>query len=171
MKGEESSVAQVRSWIRLACRPYRSRLGIEIEDVEQEILLALVQALRVDRFRRQSSLRTYVRTYVHHKCIDRLRFQNRRNWVDIEDFELPSTEPGAFELLSRRESDVLATRVLARMPDSCREVWGHLMQGLSYQEMSKILGVSEGTLRVRVLRCRKRAIEERQRLLSEYGGS
>jgi len=154
----------------MAFSPYRSRLTSELEDLEQEILLALIQDLRADRFRRHSSLRTYVRTYVHHKCIDRLRAQNRRNWVDIEEFELRSTEPGAFELLSRRESAELATRVLARMPESCRELWRLLMQGLSYQKMSEILGVAEGTLRVRVLRCRKRATEERKRLLSEYAG-
>jgi DNA-directed RNA polymerase specialized sigma24 family protein len=40
-----------------------------------------------------------------------------------------------------------------------------VLAGLSYREMSDRTGVAEGTLRVRVLRCRKRAIELRAELL------
>jgi len=37
--------------------------------------------------------------------------------------------------------------------------------GLSYKEMSDRLGVAEGTLRVRVLRCREKAVAARGELL------
>jgi DNA-directed RNA polymerase specialized sigma24 family protein len=36
--------------------------------------------------------------------------------------------------------------------------------GLSYREMSERLGVAEGTLRVRVLRCREKAVAVRAEL-------
>jgi DNA-directed RNA polymerase specialized sigma24 family protein len=39
--------------------------------------------------------------------------------------------------------------------------------GLSYREMSSRLGVAEGTLRVRVLRCREKAVAVRAELLPE----
>ena len=37
-------------------------------------------------------------------------------------------------------------------------LWALLLAGRSYREMSELLGVGEGALRVRVLRCRRRAI-------------
>jgi DNA-directed RNA polymerase specialized sigma24 family protein len=42
-------------------------------------------------------------------------------------------------------------------------------RGLGYAEMGEQLGVAPGTLRVRVLRCRDRALAERERLASAGG--
>ena len=42
-----------------------------------------------------------------------------------------------------------------------------LFDGLSYREMGEELAVKEGALRVRVLRCRKKAIEVREELLGQ----
>jgi DNA-directed RNA polymerase specialized sigma24 family protein len=51
--------------------------------------------------------------------------------------------------------------------DECRRLWLMILDGMSYQQMSQRLGASEGALRVKVLRCRKRAIAVRDRLLSK----
>jgi DNA-directed RNA polymerase specialized sigma24 family protein len=51
------------------------------------------------------------------------------------------------------------------MGDECRRLWRMLVDGFSYREMSDEYGVSEGALRVRVLRCRRKALEVRERLL------
>jgi hypothetical protein len=40
-----------------------------------------------------------------------------------------------------------------------------IVAGLSYREMSLRMSVAEGTLRVRVLRCREKAVAVRQELL------
>jgi RNA polymerase sigma factor (sigma-70 family) len=167
LAGDGETVEQVRVWIRGTFKPYRARLAPELEDLEQEILLDLTRALREDRFRRQSRLRTYVRTYVHHKCIDRLRAASRREWVDVEDLDLPSRAPSPFDELSAAETTELALRVVEQMPESCRELWQMLQQGMRYREMSRRLGVAEGTLRARVLRCRRRALELRTELLAQ----
>ena len=47
-------------------------------------------------------------------------------------------------------------------------MWRMIVAGFSYREMSLRLNVAEGTLRVRVLRCRERAETVRHELL---GGS
>jgi RNA polymerase sigma factor (sigma-70 family) len=59
----------------------------------------------------------------------------------------------------------LLLRVLDRVPADCRELWRMIHAGLSYREMSTRLGVAEGTLRVRVLRCREKAVAVRAELL------
>ena len=165
LDGDAETVEQTRSWIRGAFQPYRRRLSQELEDLEQEILLDLTRALRDGRFHRRSSLRTYVRTYVHHKCIDRLRAGARREWVAIEDLDLPSRRPSPLERLSASETAKTALRIFEEMPESCRELWRMLEQGMRYRQMSRRLGVAEGTLRARVLRCRRRALEARKKFL------
>ena len=171
LAGDAEAVDLVRSWIRAASMPYRARLAADLEDLEQDVLLDLTRALREGTFRGGSRLRTYVRAYVHHKCIDRLRARGRRQWTDVEDLELPSQAPSALEELSRSETNELALRVVEEMPESCRELWRMLRQGMRYREMSRRLGVAEGTLRARVLRCRKRALEVRARLFSAVRGN
>ncbi|MCG8458319.1 MAG: hypothetical protein MI919_18740, partial [Holophagales bacterium] len=47
------------------------------------------------------------------------------------------------------------------LPAYCRKLWRMIIDGRSYREMSGALGVAEGTLRVRVRRCRERALRRR----------
>lgn len=164
LAGDRDVVELTRVWMRGAFTLYRTRLAADLEDLEQEILLELTGALREGRFRGQSRLRTYVRTYVHHKCIDRLRALARREWVDVADLDLPSAAPSPLDRLASSETAALALRVLEEMPESCRELWQMLEQGMRYREMSERLGVAEGTLRARVLRCRRQAVELRAKL-------
>lgn len=171
LAGDPETVALVRTWMRATFTPYRARLADDLEDLEQEILLDLTQALRQERFQAKSRLRTYVRTYVHHKCIDRIRAMRRREWVDVDDLDLPSRAPSALDELAKSEATDVALRVFEEMPESCRELWRMLEQGMRYQEMSRRLGVAEGTLRARVLRCRRRALEVRERLLQDLAAN
>lgn len=165
LAGDRDAVERVRVWIRGAFTPYRQRLAPELEDLEQEVLLELTTALRSEKFDGRSRLSTYVRAWVHHKCIDRLRSRRRREWIDIEDLDLPARAPSALDELASSEATELALRVFEEMPEPCRELWRMLEQGMRYQEMSRHLGVAEGTLRARVLRCRRRALQSRDRLL------
>lgn len=164
LSGDESALAQVRRWVRGAVGPYRFRLAAEIDDIEQEILIDLLRALAAGRFEGRSSLATYVRRMVHHKCLNRLRSRRGRQWVDCSDVELVDPEPTPFERERRRGELALGLRVLAAMPERCRELWTMIHRGLSYEAMSERLGVAAGTLRVRVLRCREKALALRDLL-------
>jgi len=166
LDGDPEVVEGMRTWIRGAFTPYRARLAAELEDLEQEILLQVTRSLKEGRFHGTSSLATYTRSYTHHKCIDRLRALSRRQWVDIEELELPAREPSPLEAMSRAEAAEIALRVFEQMPESCRELWQMLEQGMSYREMGRRLEVAEGTLRARLLRCRRRALKMRERLLA-----
>lgn len=171
LDGDPETVAAVRSWIRLAFRPYRARLSDDLEDLEQDVLLQLIEALRQGRFHGRCSFRTYVKTYVVHKSIDRLRAAGRRETVAVDELDLPSDAASALDAVVRSENVRVALAVLEEMPEACRELWRMLLGGMRYQEMSRRLGISEGTLRVRVLRCRQRALESRRRLFSPEDGN
>lgn len=167
--GDADALAEVRRWIRGALSPYRPRLAPELEDVEQQVVVELLEALGASRFEGRSRLSTYVRRMTHHKCLNRLRGQRGRKWLDVADLELVDGDPTPFERTHRRESLDLALRVLARMPEACVELWSMIHRGLGYAEMGERLGVAPGTLRVRVLRCRERAVAERDRLAARAG--
>ncbi len=162
--GDDEALAEVRRWVRGAVSPYRFQLAAEIEDLEQEVLLELIEALRGERFEGRSRLATYVRRMVHHKCLNRLRARRGRAWVDCDAVELVDPEPTPFDLARRRGDLELGLRVLAAMPESCRELWMMIHRGLGYEAMAERLGVAAGTLRVRVLRCREKALALRAQL-------
>ena len=48
---------------------------------------------------------------------------------------------------------------LEAVPPDCRALWDSILKGMSYKEIGESMGLSEGTLRVRAHRCRKRAVE------------
>lgn len=168
--GDEGAIASVRGWVVAAVGRYRGRLGAETEDLEQEVLLDLMEALGGGRFRRQSRLETYVHSFARFKCVDRLRALGRRDMVEIDDEALELDAPSPLEELAQRESAALAERVVAALPTQCRELWEMIADGLSYRQMSEATGTSEGAIRVRVHRCRQRAIEIRLQLLAGKGG-
>lgn len=169
LSGEPAAVRKVREWVDTTLGRYRGRLAGELEDVEQDVVLDLMEALAAGRFRAESRLETYVRSYARFQCIDRLRAQGRRDMVELGEETAVSDADSPLDELTRREADALALRVLEALPEGCRELWGLIAKGLSYQQMSSMLGAGEGAIRVRVHRCRQRALEIRRRLQSGEG--
>lgn len=166
LKGESEAVGTVDGWISRAAWPYQRRLADRWDDVLQDVRLEVTRLLGQGKFRGESSLRTYLWRVVSHTCLDQLRAQSKWKWADLESLdqseEPTAGAPRAFP--SRQEDKDLLLRVLNRVPQDCREMWRMIVAGLSYREMSLRLSVAEGTLRVRVLRCREKALTVRQEL-------
>lgn len=161
LKGETEAVEAVRGWITRAAYPFRARLSHAWDDLLQEIYLELVRALRQGRFRGESSLKTYVWRTAGYVAIGKLRKQTR--WTEsqqrLERTGGSTTPASPLDLLLRQEAHDVRLEVLGRVPEECRRMWRWIVEGRSYRQMSRRLGVTEGTLRVRVLRCRRRLIE------------
>lgn len=171
LDGAKAAAECIEGWVRQAAYPYRRRLASEWEDAVQTVLLEVTRLLRDERFRGDSSLKTYVWRVANNACIDQLRSGYKYQWSDLEVVDLLGEIPraAARETTERSEDRDLALRVLAEMTEDCRELWRMLYQGLSYRQMSRRTGVSEGALRVRVLRCRRRALEVRDQLQTNGG--
>lgn len=166
LQGESDAVGTVDGWISRAAWPYQRRLANRWDDVLQEVRLEVTRLLGQGKFRGESSLRTYLWRVVSHTCLDQLRAQGRGKWADLDS--LDSGEGSAWQEQappSRHEDKDLLLRVLDRMPPDCRELWRMIAAGFSYREMGLRMNVAEGTLRVRVLRCRERAVAARRDLL------
>lgn len=123
--------------------------------------MEVLRLLRASSFRGESSLKTYVWRVVAHNCIDALRRQRRRPVEELGDAEmtLPSPDPSPLDRVLEDDAQRRLLTALEAVPADCRRLWGSILRGLSYQEISREMGVAEGALRVRAHRCRKRAIE------------
>ena len=172
LTGDPKAVEAIREWVVLAAHPFQRRLDVPWEDLIQDLLLEIHTAVSADAFRGHSKLKTYVWRCVNNSCIDHLRSQTRRPAraeADAEQF--PSGAAGPFDLTLAAESRKQLQAVLSRMSVACIELWRMLLDGKSYREMSEDLGVREGTLRVRVLRCRQHALATRDELGAEAGSA
>jgi len=172
LRGERDAVGTVDGWIARAAWPYQRRLADRWDDVLQEVRLEVTRLLGQGKFRGDSSLRTYLWRVVSHTCLDQLRAQKKWKWADLEEVDQPGSGHAAVSNGSaRQEEKDLLLRVLEQVPPDCREMWRMIVAGLSYREMSLRLGVAEGTLRVRVLRCRERAVAVRRELMGGPEGN
>lgn len=166
LRGETEAVGTVDGWISRAAWPYQRRLADRWDDVLQDVRLEVTRLLGQGKFRGESSLRTYLWRVVSHTCLDQLRAQSKWKWADLETLDQGESPSAAVHVpTSNREDRDLLLRVLGRVPQDCREMWRMILAGLSYKEMSLRLNVAEGTLRVRVLRCREKAGALRRELL------
>ncbi|HEV7667830.1 MAG TPA: sigma-70 family RNA polymerase sigma factor [Thermoanaerobaculia bacterium] len=169
--GERSSISTIDGWITRAAWPYQRRLAHRWDDVLQEIRLEITRLLGQGKFRGDSSLKTYLWRVVSHTCLDQVRAQNKHKWEDLDELEGADQphSPGPSPAETRVDRDLLL-RVLDRVPYDCRNLWRMLAAGLSYKEMGDRIGAAEGTLRVRVLRCREKATSARAELLGGVAG-
>jgi RNA polymerase sigma factor (sigma-70 family) len=166
LRGESEAVGTVDGWISRAAWPYQRRLANRWDDVLQDVRLEVTRLLSQGKFRGESSLKTYLWRVVSHTCLDQIRSQSKWQWADLDALDQGEEAAGgaAWAEPAGREDRDLLLRVLARSSRDCRDLWRMVVAGLSYREMSRHTGVAEGTLRVRVLRCREKAVAMRREL-------
>ena len=127
----------------------------EIEDAEQEVLLALYRGLASFRF--QSSFRTYLLSLARHRALDALRRLGRRR---REEQTLRLLAPSAADPQERVQERLLAEQVLAGfrlLPVAERELLLlRDVEGLSMRELASTLGLPSGTAKSKLHRARIR---------------
>jgi RNA polymerase sigma-70 factor, ECF subfamily len=128
-----------------------------MDDVLQEVYLKA--HTRLDAFRGDAAISTWLYRITYTTCLDRLR---RQRWVrpappeEIEDV----LEPTAAESESLDLRDALRRALATLSPERCAAVLLVLRDGHSYAEAAEILGVPAGTVASRVAHGRKQLIRE-----------
>ena len=169
--GDDEAAREVGGWVRLAASPFRFRLGDDWEDAVHGCLVELLAALSDHGYTGGGSMRGYVWRLTVRSCIDRLRSRRRWRWEELDPER--GVEASALSDLLDRERRARLLAVLAELPEGCRRLWRMILSGCSYREMSERVGAGEGALRVRVLRCRRRAqqVVERMSAAGNSGAS
>ncbi len=122
------------------------------DDLEQEILLAIWQALPT--FRGDSSLKTFVLRIAHHRAVDHVLAHRRRLDREPLDEALPDpqADPARRASLHQRAEHLL--QAVRCLPLTQRELVTLALEGLNHQEIAGILGISVNNVAVRLSRAR-----------------
>jgi RNA polymerase sigma-70 factor (ECF subfamily) len=134
------------------------------QDVLQVVFLKVFRGLASFRF--QSSLATWIYRIAHNEC----REHHRRLKPPIVPLEavLGSADevdpkPSSHDLHARRERDLIIQRAVMELPVKMREaVVLKYVEGLSYDDMARVLGCAPGTVASRLNRALAE-LEERLR--------
>lgn len=134
------------------------------EDVTQEVFVTLFQ--RLGSFDHRSTFTTWLYRITVNACYDVMRKQERRakyraDDVDIHAFEgLPLGSSRTDEDARQREVHHYVERALEGLgPESRTTFVLREVEGLPYDEIARVLGVSKGTVASRLARARQQLAE------------
>lgn len=122
----------------------------EAEDVFHEAFLGVLRSRKVD-FER-GSFRAWLFQIARNLCLNRARSRTRGERAKEHVPELAAAQPdvAADEALKRHEATVALDRAVTKLPLALAEVYELRVTGMSYEEMSQVLGVALGTVKSRL---------------------
>jgi RNA polymerase sigma-70 factor (ECF subfamily) len=129
----------------------------DAEDLLQDIFLAAHRKL--DSFRGDSALGTWLYRLATNLCLDHLRSRAARSSgvTDPLDDEIGLADAGSRGLAERAVTRMDLERALARLPEGCRAAFVlHDIEGLEHREVAEALGIAEGTSKSQVHKARLR---------------
>jgi RNA polymerase sigma-70 factor (ECF subfamily) len=130
-----------------------------VDDVVQE---AFAKAwYRIGSFKGGSSLYTWLYRVAVNAAKDYIKSRRRRPAASLEDLpgsaSLPAPHTPMVEGLERRELRLEVRRAIGQLPRRFRNVLSlREIEGMSYNEIAEVLGLSLGTVESRLFRARRR---------------
>lgn len=127
------------------------------EDLLQEIALAIWTA--AGRFESRSSFKTFALRIAHNRAITHCTRQARApELVDLSE-QQPSPGRDPESATERALLQEALLRAVRRLPLSQRQIVGMALEGLPYDEIAEVLGISVSNVGVRLNRARARLRE------------
>ena len=142
---------------RLRCTP----VGLEPEDVVQEIFLKTYQAIHRFQWRANGSFSTWLFSIARNHCISLIRrrhVEGRRRDADQGDVAdvADQRQLGPAEAASQTEAAAHAADAVASLPEPMRSAFVlRYYQDMAYAGIAEVLDCDEGTARTRVARAKK----------------
>lgn len=151
-RGDTEAVHHVRARVGkiLAYQGLKIR-SQEREDLEQEIMTAVWQAVTRPGFDFAGGFWAFVEIVVSRRCIDWLRA--RREHSPAEEAPRDGRSDPLEQLLDRERARLAAEALSALDPTCQRLITLRLKEQMSYREIAREVGKSEGALRVQMYRC------------------
>jgi RNA polymerase sigma-70 factor, ECF subfamily len=135
----------------------------DTEDVTQEAFLKAFR--KIGNFDGRSSFYTWLYRIAANTAMDWRKKERHRRHAPLPEGPggedaVPSLEAGPETAVTRRELAARIDAAIAALPDKYREILLlREIEGLSYEEISKELGMSKGTVESRLFRARERMRE------------
>ncbi len=127
----------------------------DAEDLLQEIFLAAHRKL--DGFRGESALGTWLYRLATNQCLDFLRSRSAKagQLTGALDDEAPMADAGSRGIAEQAVAKVDLERALAQLPEGCRAAFLlYDVEGLDHREVADALGIAEGTSKSQVHKAR-----------------
>lgn len=105
----------------------------DAEDIFQEVLVSFIELVRLDKFRGDSSIKTFLFSMNRHLWLNELKKRNR-SLAREKSFEKsrPSLEMATDELIAGREARNQVLNVVSQLGDQCRKI----LLGFYYKDQS-----------------------------------
>ncbi|MBY0477988.1 MAG: sigma-70 family RNA polymerase sigma factor [Chitinophagaceae bacterium] len=157
-------VNQNQGIIRKVCHLY-GRNDADKEDLYQEVIIQLWRAF--GSFRGESKFSTWMYRIALNTAISNLRKQSRKITLSFPEF-IPKEEADTEEEKIKEEKLKEMYAAISRLTEVEKAIVMLYLEDKSYEEMEEILGISNGTLRVKMNR-----IKDKLRTLTkaEYHGA
>ncbi len=140
-------------------RFFEHKVGPEADDLAQRTFMACVVSR--DRFRGQSSFRTYVFAIARNELYSHLRARPRGEQIDFEATSIADLVTSAGSRLDKARTAEALRAVLRELPAEQQLLLElHYWHDLDAAALAQVFEVPPGTIRVRLLRARK-ALRER----------
>lgn len=171
LDGDAEAHRVLDGWIAAALNGSFRSIYCERDDLLQEARLRVLRNLKAGQFAGASGLRTYVHRIARNTAVDRMRIAYR---LKRESISAAATLEWRAAPLRDQSASLIAgdlmNKVLAGLSASDRGLVAMIFeQQLSCAEVARRLGISEGAVKVRVLRCRDRLLKRRRELLGSEG--
>lgn len=123
-------------------------------DADDLVQKALLRAFEKQDLFKGGNLTGWIVTIMKNLHIDELRKLKDKTFVDIEDEVIETAS-------NHKDLDVEDTRsALQKLGDKCQEILSLIAEEYKYSEVADKLGLPQGTVMSRLLRCRKQLYQE-----------
>jgi RNA polymerase sigma factor (sigma-70 family) len=123
------------------------------DDLVQEIALAIWRAL--PHFRGECSERTFTFRIAHNRAVTYLTRRRAQKVDDVEIAELADLAPNPEASLARNQQGARLQRAVHTLPLLYRQLVTLMLEGMEYDEMAQVLGISESNVGARLSRARQ----------------
>ncbi|WP_395342185.1 RNA polymerase sigma factor [Ningiella sp. W23] len=139
---------------------YEANLSVQ-QELYQEICVAIWQSLQ--RFEGNASLKTYILRVAHNRCITHVNSEAKRirKTDDITD-DLASSDSQRLGKQNLPETQIIRNQAAEKMLEAIRElnissrqVITLFLEGLSYEEIAEVTGLSKSNVGVMINRIKK----------------
>lgn len=161
---------ELRAWLRRRALPLQ-----EIDDVVHDSYLRIAQLREVDHIHNG---RAYLFTTARSVMLQRVRRERIvriDSLTEVEALKLEDSNPGPERYVSARLELERIQRLLASLPDRCREVFRlRRIEGISQREIAERMGLSEHIVEaqaVRGLKLLMNAIKEEEGRCQHHQGA
>jgi RNA polymerase sigma factor (sigma-70 family) len=127
--------------------------GADRDDLVQEMALAIWRAL--PHFRGECSERTFLFRIAHNRAVTYLTRRLAQKAEAVAPMDVADATPNAEAGLAREQQGAQLRRAVRSLPLLYRQVVTLMLEGMEYDEMAQVLGISASNVGARLSRARQ----------------